>query len=372
VNIDELSSRLDLLLVSAVDGGRYIRHGLAAVAAADGTWSWHGAHGVLDPEGTPATTMSRYPVASVTKLYTAVVVMRLVEQGRVRLTDRMVDILVPEVTTGLHVLGGVDRTAEITVEHLLSHTSGLADYYEEGVAGRPSAQERLLAGEDAPMPFEEVLSVVRSLKPHFPPQSVDAPKRKARYADTNYQLLGAIIESICEEPLHAVFDSTLFGPLELGETSSYPHPPRNGGSSEPDARVWAKDVLLRPEGALKHQKADGGLISTLGDQIRFMQALVGGGVFEDPTTWPSMFERFSRVFFPVDYGLGVMRYAPSRLMSPLFPIPAIVGHTGSTATWLFHCPELEVVLAGAFDVAQPPLPFRFLPKVLRAISKSIP
>ncbi len=89
----------------------------------------------------------------------------------------MVDILSPEVTDGLHVLGGLDRTAEITVEHLLGHTSGLADYYEEAPAGGPSAQARLRAGEDAPMPFEEVLAVVRSLDPHFPPQPVDVPER---------------------------------------------------------------------------------------------------------------------------------------------------------------------------------------------------
>jgi hypothetical protein len=81
-----------------------------------------------------------------------------------------------------------------------------------------------------------------------------------------------------------------------------------------------------------------------------------------------MQQRFNRVFFPIDYGLGVMRYAPSRWMSPLYPVPAVVGHTGSNATWLFHCPDLDIVTAGTFDVAQPPLPFRFLPQVLRAVS----
>jgi D-alanyl-D-alanine carboxypeptidase len=54
-------------------------------------------------------------------------------------------------------------------------------------------------------------------------------------------------------------------------------------------------------------------------------------------------------------------------MSPAHRIPPVVGHTGSTATWLFHCAELGVVVAGAFDVAQPPLPFRFVPRVLRAV-----
>jgi D-alanyl-D-alanine carboxypeptidase len=101
--------------------------------------------------------------------------------------------------------------------------------------------------------------------------------------------------------------------------------------------------------------------------VRFLRAVVGGEVFEDPATWPRTYERTNRISFPIEYGLGVMRYAPSRFMSPLYRIPPVVGHTGSTATWLFHCPELDVVVAGTFDVAKPPLPFRFVPQILRAV-----
>jgi hypothetical protein len=103
-------------------------------------------------------------------------------------------------------------------------------------------------------------------------------------------------------------------------------------------------------------------------QVRFLQAIVGGEVVDDQATWQSMQQPRNRIFFPVDYGLGVMRYAPPRWMSPLFRIPPVVGHTGSTATWLFHCPELGIVTAGTFDTAQPALPFRFLPHVLRAVA----
>ena len=99
-----------------------------------------------------------------------------------------------------------------------------------------------------------------------------------------------------------------------------------------------------------------------------MTAIVTGEVFADPSTWDRMQAHPSKIFFPVEYGLGVMRYAPARWISPLFAIPPMVGHTGSTATWLFHCPDLGVVLASTFDVAQPPLPFRFLPQVLRAVA----
>ena len=368
---DQLDERLTGLLERAVDRRRHVRHGLLAVARVDGTWAWQGSHGVADADGTPITTAARYPIASVTKLFTAAVVLRLCEQGQLALADRLVGLLPPEVTRGLHVHDGVDRTDRITLEHLLGHTSGLADYYEEAPRGARSAQDRLLAGEDAPMPFDEVVRFVREeLTPHFPPQPLDVPRPRARYADTNYQLLGAVIEQVTGEPLHVVFDRMLFAPLGLDDTSSYPHVPRSGRSPDPGTSVWAKGVVLQPDGALRHQVADGGIVSTLGDQVRFMVALVSGEVFADPTTWPRMQRRLARVFFPIDYGLGVMRYAPPRWMSPAFAIPPLVGHTGSTATWLFHGPQLGIVTAGTFDVAQPPLPFRFVPHVLRAVVES--
>jgi D-alanyl-D-alanine carboxypeptidase len=366
--VKDLEGRLDALLRKTVDRGRHVRHGLAGVAAEDASWSWMRGIGTLDPAGTPATADARYPVASVTKLFTAAVTMKLIEAGQLSQDDRMVEILPGEATAGLHVLDGIDRTGEITVEHLLGHTSGLADYYEEAPPGARSAQARLLAGEDAPMPFDEVLQTVRAMKPHFPPQPLGSGKHKARYADTNYQLLGAILESVTGQPLHALFGQMIFAPLGMDATSSYPHPPRGGRSPEPDATVWAKDIVLKPSGALTFQKADGGIISTVADQLRFMRALAAGDLFADVDTFRRMAARTNRIFFPVDYGLGVMRYAPARWMSPLFPIPPIVGHTGSTATWAFHCPDLRIVLAGTFDVAQPPLPFRFLPHVLRAVA----
>ena len=368
-----LAAELDGLLRRAVQRGRGVRHGLLAVADVGGSWGWRGAHGLADGDGTPATADTRYLVASVTKLFTAVVVMRLVEQGRVRLEDRVVDLLAAEVTDGLHVLGGVDHTAAITLEHLLSHTSGLPDYYTEAPRSGRSPQERLLAGEDAPVPFDEVLRLAREeLTPHFPPQPLEASKRRAVYADTNFQLLGAVVEAVVGEPLRVIFADTLFGPLGLDDTSSYPEPPRSGAPAGPQAAVWSGDVVLEPHGALTHQVPEGGIVSTLADQVRFLTAVVGGEVFDDPATWPRMHRHVNRVFFPVGYGLGVMRYAPPRWMSPFFSIPPIVGHSGSTATWLFHCPDLAIVTAGTFDVVQPPLPFRFLPRVLRAVARSDP
>jgi len=368
-----LASALDGLLRRVVRRGRGVRHGLLTVADAGGSWIWRGAEGVADPTGAPVTVEARYPVASVTKLFTAVVVMRLVEQGRVTLEDRLVEVLPAETTARLHVLEGVERTHEITIEHLLSHTSGLPDYYTQAPRGGRSPEARLLDGEDVPVPFDEVLRLVREeLAPRFPPQPRDASKRRAAYADTNFQLLGAAVEEVTGQALRTVLDDMLFGPLRLDDTSSYPHLPRSGAAAEPTVAVGSGSTVLALDGALTHQVADGGMISTLADQARFLGAVVSGEVFEHPGTWQRMHQHVNRVFFPVDYGLGVMRYAPPRWMSPLVGIPPVVGHSGSTASWLFHCPELGIVTAGTFDVVRPPLPFRFLPQVLRTVARVDP
>ena len=367
----ELADRLRRLLERAVDRGRYVRHALLAVAAVDGSWSWEGGHGVLDEDGTPAGPMARYPIASVTKLATAAVAMRAVERGALTLSDRLVDLLPAQQHRGLHIIDGVDRTGEITIQHLLGHTSGLPDYYDQAPRGGSSPQTRLLAGEDVPFPYEEVLRTVRDEQtPHFPPQDLQAPKAKARYADTNFQLLGAVVEAVDKRPLREVFTDDLFMPLGLDDTSSYPNRPRSRRSPEPDACVWSKDVVLQPEGMLTTQVPDGGMVSTVADQVAFLRALVTGAAFDDPKTWERMCSRWHRVMFPIEYGLGVMRYAPSRWMNLGAAVPGVVGHTGSTATWLFHAPSLDVIVAGAFDVAQPSLPFRFVPQVLRAVTSA--
>jgi len=366
---EELARGLASLLSRTVKRSRHVRHGALAVARVDGSWQWEGVCGEANATGMPMTTATRYPIASVTKLFTAAVTMLLQERGQLALQDRVIDILPREITQRLHVLHGVDRTGDLTVEHLLSNTSGLPDYFTEAARGGRSAQARLLAGEDAPMPFEEVLRLVKDdLKPHFPPQPREGAARLALYSNTNYQLLGAVLEAVTGQPLRSTFDSLVLAPLGLDETSTYPSRPRSGGSPEPAAVVWFKNTELRPAGTMRHQVADGGMVSTLGDQVRFLRAVVHGDFFAEPTTWGEMHTRTTRVFFPVDYGLGVMRYAPPRWMSPLFRVPPLLGHTGSTATWLFHCPDLRVIVAGTFDVAQPALPFRFLPQVLRLVA----
>lgn len=73
-----------------------------------------------------------------------------------------------------------------------------------------------------------------------------------------------------------------------------------------------------------------------------------------------------------DSGLGMMRLLVPPL-TPLHPTPELIGHAGAMGTWLYYCPLLDLILAGAVSqIAAGPVPFLFLPRVIWAIKPYLP
>jgi len=67
--------------------------------------------------------------------------------------------------------------------------------------------------------------------------------------------------------------------------------------------------------------------------------------------------RFPR--WPIEYAMGMMRFRLPRFLTRVAPIPALLGHTGSTGCWLFHCPELDLYFSGSVeDITAGAFPFR--------------
>ena len=218
------------------------------------------------------------------------------------------------------------------------------------------------------------MGIVRDdLRPHFPPQPLDARRHKIRYSDTNYQLLMAIIEAVTGRPLHEVFNELLYVPLGLRDTY---HPGTREEPSLRPATMWFGERPLNITQALGCFRDLG---STVDDMLRFMRALVRGEVFGRPATLEAMLGHWNAFGFslnpivtsptwPIEYGLGAMRFRIPRLFSPFRAVPTGVGPTGVTGSWLFHCPELDIVLAGTVDQGTAaPLPFRLVPKMLRLL-----
>lgn len=353
---------------------KQVKHAIMAVERGDRSFRWIGAAGEANPGGAPMQADTPYCIASVTKLYIAAVILKLYERRRLALDESITAYLPQTLATGLHRLDGVDYTAAITVRHLLGHTSGLPDYLEERPKGGKSLVERLTEEGDMSWSIEDLAEMVRNqLTPHFPPQPTHARRQKARYSDTNYQLLIAIIEAVAAQPLQRVFADLLFRPLNLRRTWLPGYSPLEP-APEP-ATLWFNGQPLNLPRAMR---CLGDLFSTAGDTLIFLRALTRGEVFDDPATRELMQQRWNRFGFPrdraalrapgwpIEYALGIMRFRLPRLFVPLRPVPAVVGHTGSTGSWLFHCPQLDLLLAGTVDqVTAGAVPYRLVPRILR-------
>ncbi|MDP2183168.1 MAG: serine hydrolase domain-containing protein [Actinomycetota bacterium] len=354
-----------------------VHHAVLAVESGDGAFAWAGATGDADNTGRPMTADTPYFVASVTKLYIAAVVLRLVERDEVGLDEPFAAYLPSGLANRLHVFDGADHTGAITVRHLLSHTSGLPDYLEDKPRTGPRLIDRILAEGDRDLEIDEICRTVRDdLTPHFPPQPLLTEQSvRARYSDTNFALAIAIIEAVSGHAWHEALATELLEPLGLLRTwAAGVEPP--GTPTAPSA-LWAGGEMLELPRLLKSL---GDMYSTVADQFAFMRALLSGMAFDDPATATLMQQHWNTFGFdpgtprlpgwPIAYGLGTMRFALPRWLTPFGAVPAVVGHTGSTGCWLFYCPELDIYTCGAVDnAAAGAVPFRAVPKVLRAVAK---
>jgi CubicO group peptidase (beta-lactamase class C family) len=314
----------------------------------DGDYSFQGASGNLHFE-------DAFFIASTTKLYTTALVLKLVNEGEISLEDTLGNFFEPDLIAGLNVYHERDYSAIITVKQLLSHTSGIPDYFLGKPAGSQSLEKTLTEGADQGWTFEQVLERARSMRGAFPP----GKKGKVLYADTNFQLLGRIIEIRRGKLIGQVFTEEIFQPLKLRSTYLFGNQP-----GQKPAVMYFRSQPLRVPLAMASFGPDGGIVSTALECMLFLKAFFCGFFF--PKSYLNqMTAEFNRIFFPLEYGMGIMRFKLPRLLSPFTQIPELLGHSGLSGAFAFYCPEKELYLCGTVNqIANPGLSYQMLSKAV--------
>lgn len=295
-----------------------------------------------------------YVIASITKMFTTAVVFQLVDEGRLRLDDRIVSLLPDLDLAGLHVHDGVDSTGRLEVHHLLHQTSGLADYFTGNF------EDRLAAGDDIAYSIQDTVDVARTAGAVF--ALGDRNGRRSHYSDTNWQLLTGIVEAVTGRGYTEVVRERIVEPFDLTDTYACPAAdPRPA----PQTLRREEQVLSIPD-ALASERGGGSIVSSLDDQLRFSRAFHAGELFAggfDRTA-----AHWNRVLtFAIGYGHGVMRYRLPRWMTAR-RVPEMFGHSGSTASFLFRIPDIGCHVAGTFNqFGDPARPFRLLPRLAGTI-----
>ncbi|WP_043626501.1 serine hydrolase domain-containing protein [Nonomuraea candida] len=359
--IDErLTSLLEKLVAR---GGTH--HANLAATSGDGKHRWAAATGPAGAGERPLSPGTPFFIASVTKRFIVTLVLQAHERGELDLAAPIGRFLPGETIAGLHVLRGVDRTSAITVGHLASHTSGLPDQFEKRRDG-PSLYDRLAAGQDVAWTFEDTIRTTREQqRPHFAPQDLDAPRQRARYSDTGFQLLIRILETVTGRSFAELLTERILAPLGLRHTWLPGHRPPDPATPEPSP-LHARQRRVELTSLIE---SSNDLFSTTADLLTFQRALLAGELFGDARTQALLTARRNRLCnIPIlRYGLGTMIFTVGRLMSPVRGPVTLVGHSGATGTWLFHCPELDLHLAGTVDQTKgQAIPFRLMTRCLAA------
>ncbi|SEC43398.1 D-alanyl-D-alanine carboxypeptidase [Streptomyces melanosporofaciens] len=207
-----------------------------------------------------------FRAGSLTKTVIAAVALRLTAQGRLGLDDP-----VEEHLPGL-VRGHGNDGRNITVRQLLNHTSGLFDYTEDPVLAR-----QLSAAADRTRTPASLVRTALTHRPYF------APGVKWRYSNTNYVLLGMVVQQVTGRSYADEARREVLGPLRLHGTS---FPGTRTTLPAPHGRAYTRDSGARGDGARRdvtdlnpsYAGAAGELVSTLDDLSHLLSGLLRGTV----------------------------------------------------------------------------------------------
>ncbi|MEU9988617.1 serine hydrolase domain-containing protein [Streptomyces sp. NPDC048045] len=271
---------------------------LVAAVVRGGKTVWQGARSSVDGHAPDDTV--QYRIGSITKTFTAVLVLRLRDEGLLDLGDPLEKHL-PGTGAG-----------EATIAELLAHTGGLA-------AESPGPW-----WERTPGSLRPELSDVLGEQPLLHPVG-----RRHHYSNPGYTLLGALVEEVRGAPWDEVLRREVLEPLGLHRTSAQPQAPHAGGWA---VHPWADALLPEPLEDLGRMAPAGQLWSTTGDLARFAVFLAGGddrvlsveSVREMRT--PAAPAEAADVVDGATYGLGMqLQHRGGRLL---------VGHSGSLPGFL--------------------------------------
>jgi CubicO group peptidase (beta-lactamase class C family) len=356
-----IGSRLQDVLEKQLKA-KNIFNAVLAVQSGKGDIDWAGATGDADRNKEIEMQVDTpYFIASVTKMYTCALIMHLHEKKLLSLDDPILKHLPSSSIKGIHTYKGTDYVDKLKVVHLLSHTSGLADYFLQKQKSGGNILDKIIKNGDYEWDINTVMGIVtKELAPKFKP----GERGKALYSDTNYQLLGTIIESITEKTLAEAYDEVIFKPLKLKDTYLFD---LSSLESKPQpAQFYFDDTALEIPKAMTSFGPDGGIVSTAQESLVFLKAFLNGALFS--RDFLGKMKHWNKIFFPLEYGYGLMRFKLPRIMSPFKPAPELIGHSGSTASFSFYCPDEDLYLAGTLNqIKEQSRPFRLMIDVINAV-----
>lgn len=278
-----------------------------------------------------------YEIASISKTFTAVVILQLAEKELLYFDDKISNYLDEEIYMELLVIDDIDLSGEITISQLLNHTSGLGDYWFDPPYDKkgfnPFLQE-FIKNEDRFWEPREILEYARQI------DVIGSPGEIFNYSDTNYLLLGMIIEKITDQELHSVYNEYIFAPLGMKNSWMIYHEPATSISRL--SHRYENDYDLYNKLNLTADWAGGGLVSCNEDLTKFLFALANAVIVSESSL--NLMKQWTETgVIDVEYGLGIYHLILDDGLGELW------GHDGHGNSFMYYWPQEKIYIVGTLN-----------------------
>lgn len=294
----------------------------------------------LDLQFTHSSTTLNQPFhsASVGKLFTTILIMQAIEEGRITLDTPVSHHLNHEVLDDLFFVNGVNYQSQVTIQDLLSHTSGVNDYFESKTMDGSSFINEVL---HQPQRFYTPLDLIQFTQKKQKP--VGIPKQKFHYSDTGFILLGLCCESLYQASFNTLIQTKIVQPCGLKNTFLCFYDERFNAKNL--APLWMNGVEVSQFTSLSCDFSGGGLHTTTEDLTLFLQGCVNGVLLtQDSLNQMTIFNHKFRN--GLHYGLGCMQLRPKDFFFLFKKLPLMIGHLGVSGVhaWIDVESKMSIVL----------------------------
>lgn len=334
-------------IVAQIGKNKNIHGSVFHIESGDKSISLFSSSGNISPQ-------SQYYIASINKLIISFITLRLCQDKIINLEDKISKFLSTEMLEGLLVHHGKDYSGDLTICHLISHSSGLPCYLIDKRPDGKKNMDLILNGNDQSWPLEKVVSEVKKMRFKFIPGT----KGKASYSETNFRLLDRVLEVVTNKNIQDLL-TDVFEELEMNNTFVLPLNYADGC-----APIYFKQNKIEIKEYWKSTHHD--IASTAADQMKFIRAFFDGKYFSKE--FINDLKKWNNIFFPFKYGVGIQKFYIPRFLSPFKAVPEFIGHCGSVGSVAFYVPDKDVYITGTVNqTSNPNIVFQTMIKIVNKL-----
>lgn len=320
----------------------------------------------LNFEHTVSSTTLNQPFhsASVGKLFTSVLIMKAIDDQKISL-DTLIESLLPaELLDHLFVFKDNDYRSEVTIKHLLAHTSGVNDYFEGKTMDGSSFIQTVI---DHPQTFYTPQSLIQFTQENQ--KAIGKPNDKFLYSDTGFILLGLCCEKIYEKKFADIIQDEICNPLKLNDTYLCFYDERF--KDHKLAPLFVNKVDVSHFTSLSCDFSGGGLHTTTQDLTRFLHALLDESLISQDSL--HHMTQFNHKFRSgMHYGLGLMQLHFEEFFFLFKGLPRMIGHLGVTGVHAWIDPQTKTsIVMNVGNMGQMAKSFQTLITVVQLIGQEL-